>query len=227
MDGALITNYRTGAAGAISCKYLARKNSETVAVIGAGGQARMQIYALAELMKIKTIRVFSPKVEELEKYKVDVEEKTGIEVIMCASVAAAMKNADIAISTTPTKNYWVDKGLVKDGLHIVAVGADMAGKIEWDPEIFVGSKIVADSVQQCVSRGETRNAVVNGLIVEDDIHAEIGEIIEGQKAGRINDTEVTIFDTTGMGIQDNVTAVKIFELAKGKNIGTYFDFESK
>ncbi|MBK5253410.1 MAG: ornithine cyclodeaminase family protein [Peptostreptococcaceae bacterium] len=227
MDGSLITNYRTGAAGAISCKYLARKNSETVAVIGAGSQARMQIYALAELMPIKTVKVFSPKVEELEDYKADVEEKTGLEVIMCASVASAMKNADIAISTTPTKIYWVDKERVKDGLHIVAVGADMQGKNEWDPEIFIGSKIVVDSAKQCLSRGEIRNAVINGLILEDDIHAEIGEIIEGQKAGRISDNEITIFDTTGMGIQDNVTAVKIFELAKEKNIGTYFDFESK
>lgn len=224
MDGSLITGIRTGAAGAISSKLLARKNSKTVAVFGGGGQARMQIYALCQVMDIQEVRVYSEYQKELIKYKLDIEKNTYAKVIICATPEEAIKNADIAISTTPTRKYIVDKSLVKPGMHIVAVGADMAGKNEWDPRIFKGAKIVNDSIAQCVSRGETRNAIISGVIKETDIYAEIGQLMAGEKPSRESDDEITIFDTTGMGIQDNVTAVKVYEIAKKNGLGEYFEF---
>lgn len=224
MDGSLITGIRTGAAGAISSKLLARKNSKTVAVFGGGGQARMQIYALSQVMDIHEVRVYSEYRDELNKYKVDIESNTKAKVILCDTPEEAMENADIAISTTPSKRYFIDKSLVRPGLHIVAVGADMAGKNEWHPEIFKGAKIVNDSIRQCVSRGETRNAIISGIIREADIYAEIGQLLAGEKSLRESDDEITIFDTTGMAIQDNVTAVKLYEIAKKKGLGEYFEF---
>lgn len=224
MDGSLITGIRTGAAGAISSKLLARKDSKIVAVFGGGGQARMQIYALCQVMNIQEVRVYSERKEELPKYKEDIENNTKAKVILCHTKAMAMKDADIAISTTPSKKYLIDKSLVKPGIHIVAVGADMAGKNEWDPEIFKGAKIVNDSIAQCISRGETRNAIVSGVIKETDIYAEIGQLLAGEKPLRETDDEITIFDSTGMGIQDNVTAVMVYEMAKKKGLGEYFEF---
>ena len=114
--------------------------------------------------------------------------------------------------------------MVKPGLHIVAVGADMPGKNEWDPKIFGKAKIVNDSIAQCVSRGETRNAILSGVIEERDIYGEIGQILTGEKKGRESDEEITLFDTTGMAIQDNVTAMKVYELAKAKGFGSWFSF---
>ncbi|MEG1256827.1 ornithine cyclodeaminase family protein [Clostridium sp.] len=224
MDGSLITGIRTGVAGAISSKLLARKDSKKVAVFGAGGQARMQIYALCQVMNIQEIRVYSERQEELAKYKEDIEENTKIKVILCDTPEKAMKEADIVISTTPSKKYYIDKALVKPGMHIIAVGADMAGKNEWDPEVFKGAKIVNDSISQCISRGETRNAIVSGVIKETDIYAEIGQLLAGEKPLRESDDEITIFDTTGMGIQDNVTAVMVYKMAKKKGLGKYFEF---
>lgn len=224
MDGSLITGIRTGVAGAISSKLLARKDSKIVAVFGAGGQARMQIYALCQVMNIQEIRIYSEHQEELAKYKEDIEENTKIKVILCDTPEKAMKEADIVISTTPSKKYYIDKSLVKPGMHIVAVGADMAGKNEWDPEVFKGAKIVNDSIAQCISRGETRNAIVSEIIKETDIYAEIGQLLAGEKPLRESDDEITIFDTTGMGIQDNVTAVMVYEMAKKKGLGKYFEF---
>ena len=224
MDGSLITGIRTGAAGAISSRLLARKDSKTVAVLGGGGQARMQVYGLCEVMDIENIKVYSQYPQELSSYQADVERETGKKVIICDSAAKAMEGADIAISTTPSKEFLVDSSLVRPGMHIVAVGAVMAGKNEWDPQIFKGAKVVNDSVSQCVSRGETRNALVAGVITEKDIYGEIGEILAGKKAGRESEEEITIFDTTGMGIQDNVTAVKVYEIAKEKNLGSWFEF---
>ncbi len=225
MDGSLITDIRTGAAGAVSCRLLARKDSKTIAVFGGGGQARMQVYGICAVMdNIEKINVYSEFPEELFRYKADVEKETGKQVIICSTPEEAMKDADIAVSATPSKHWLVSGELVRPGTHIVAVGADMAGKNEWDPEVFGKAKIVNDSKAQCLSRGETRNAVVSGVIARDDVYAEIGEILNGKKAGRENDDEITIFDTTGMAVQDNVTAAGVYEAALEKGIGTYFEF---
>lgn len=224
MDGSLITGVRTGAAGAVSAKYLARKDSRRVAVIGSGGQARMQVYALNQVMNLDEVRVYNRSSSGLDEYVKDVEQETGLPTVPCATIEEALDGADIAVSTTPAKEYMVRAGLVKPGMHIIAVGADMAGKNEWDPEIFRGAKIVNDSISQCVSRGETRNALVKGIITERDIYAEIGQIIAGQKPGRQSDKEITIFDTTGMAIQDNVTAAMIYKAAVRKGLGVEFKF---
>lgn len=224
MDGSLITGIRTGAAGAISSKLLARKDSKTAAVFGGGGQARMQIYGLCSVIDIETIKVYSQYPQELHVYKADIEKETGKTVIICSSAAEAMEGADIAISTTPSKEFLADCSMVRPGMHIVAVGADMAGKNEWDPQIFKGAKIVNDNILQCISRGETRNALLANVIEKDDIYGEIGEILAGKKAGRESAEEITIFDTTGMGIQDNVTAMRVYEIAKEKGLGQWFEF---
>ena len=224
MDGSLLTGVRTGAAGAISAKYLARKNSKTVAVIGGGGQARMQIYALKEVMHIETVQVYSPAADEMEGYKKDVEEKTDLNVVICKTVEEAMKGADIAISTTPATKWLVSADLVKPGMHIVAVGADMAGKNEWDPQIFRNAKVFNDSKAECTVRGETCNAIAAGVITAEEIYAEIGEVIIGQKKGRISDDEITIFDTVGLGVQDNVTGARVYDLARKRGLGSYFEF---
>ncbi|QIB68813.1 ornithine cyclodeaminase family protein [Aminipila butyrica] len=224
MDGSLITGIRTGAAGAISAKLLARKDSKTVAVFGGGGQARMQVYALCQVLDIQEVRVYSEYKDELARYKDEVEAQEKVRVVLCDTPEEAMKGADIAISTTPSKKYLVERAWVQPGTHIIAVGADMAGKNEWDPEVFRGAKVVNDSISQCVSRGETRNAILAGVIQESDIYAEIGQLVAGQKPLRENDQEITLFDTTGMAIQDNVTAVKVYQLAKEKGLGQYFEF---
>ena len=225
MDGSLITGIRTGAAGAVSCGLLARKDSKTVAVFGGGGQARMQVRGICTVMEnIEKINVFSQYPEELFSYKTEMEKETGRQVVICQSPEEAMKDADIAVSTTPSREYMVSAGLVRPGTHIVAVGADMAGKNEWDPAIFGRAKVVNDSIAQCIARGETRNAIVNGVIKEEDIYGEIGAILCGKLPGRENDDEITIFDTTGMAIQDNVTAVRVYQAALEKGLGQYFEF---
>lgn len=224
MDGSLITGVRTAAAGAISAKLLSRKNSKTVAVFGAGTQARLQIYALKKIRDIEVVQVYSEKVEELEKYKIDIEKNTNLKVVLCSTPKEALNKADIVITTTPSKNYYIDSSYIEKGMHIIAVGADMAEKNELDPKIFKNAKIINDSIPQCTSRGETRNAIISGMIKESDIHAEIGQLLEGQKALRESEEEITIFDTTGMGVQDNVVAAKIYEVAKLRNIGKEFSF---
>ena len=224
MDGSLLTGLRTGACGAVSVKALARKNAKRITSIGTGNQARMQIRAMTEIMKIEEIHAWDHTQESLSKYKADIESEFGIPVIMAGSMKEAVAQADILITTTRGKGSLVEADWVKPGTHIVAIGTDMKGKQEFDPEIFRNAKIVNDSIEQCIDKGETWHPLNKGIIAKEDIHGEIGEILLGRKAGRENDEEITIFDSTGMAIQDNTASYKIYQNAIEGNVGTFFEF---
>jgi len=224
MDGSLITGLRTGAAGAVSVKALARPNGRVVASIGTGGQARMQIRAIREVMQIEEIYAWSRTQSALSAYKNDIEREFGIPVIIAASKREAVEESDIVITTTRGTGDIVQADWVKPGTHIVAIGTDQRGKQELDPELFRNAKIVVDSVGQCTQKGETFHPLQKEIITLDNIHAEIGELLLGLKPGRISDDEITIFDSTGMAIQDNTTARAIYENAIAANVGTFFSF---
>lgn len=224
MDGSLLTGLRTGACGAVSVKALARKNARKIASIGTGNQARMQIRAITEVMKIEEIHAWNNTPGTLAKYKADIETEFGIPVVAARSKKDAVEQADILITTTRGKGSLVEAAWVKPGTHIVAIGADAPGKQEFEPEIFRGAKVVVDSISQCVDKGETQHPIARGIMTADDIHAEIGDILLGRKPGRENDQEVTIFDSTGMAIQDNTTAAKIYRNALERKAGTFFGF---
>ncbi len=184
----------------------------------------MQIYALSRILPLEQIKVYSRSTAALPKYKEDVEAETHIPVTVCDTVEKALQSADIIVTTTPSKNYLMPAAFVRKGTHIIAVGADMAGKNELEPTIFCKAKMVNDSIAQCISRGETRNAIVSGYIKECDIYGEIGELIAGKKPGRTNNDEITIFDTTGMAVQDNVTAAMVYQTAVNRSVGAWFSF---
>ncbi|QRM34563.1 ornithine cyclodeaminase family protein [Microvirga sp. VF16] len=224
MDGSLITGLRTGASGAVSVKALARKNAKKIASVGTGNQARMQIRAINEVMKIEGIHAWSRTLDTLSKFKTDIEREFGIPVIVASSKKEAVEQADILITTTRGKGELVEAHWVKPGTHIVAIGTDQRGKQELDPELFRNAKIIVDSITQCTEKGETWHPLNSNIITKDDIHAEIGEILLGRKAGRESDEEITIFDSTGMAIQDNTTATKIYQNAIDNNVGTFFQF---
>lgn len=224
MDGSLLTGLRTGAAGAVSVKVLARKNAKTVTSVGTGNQARMQIRAIHEVMKIEEIHAWDHHPENLARYKADIEREFGIPVVMASSMQAAVEQADILITTTRGKGELVQAAWIQPGTHIVAMGTDTYGKQELEPAIFRNAKIVNDSIAQCIEKGETWHPLNQNIITQANIHAEIGEILLGQKPGRETDHEITIFDSTGMAIQDNTTAAKIYRNAIASQTGTTFEF---
>lgn len=224
MDGSLITGYRTGAAGAVSAKLLARKDSRTVAVIGTGEQARMQVRALKEVLDFDCIRIWGRSADQASLYKREIEEELKCSVEVSETPETAVNFADIVITTTPGKSPLIKKEWIRAGTHITAVGADLEGKQELDVEVFRSAKIVVDNLRQCMTRGETQNPLRQGVISTEDIHCEIGQILLGEKPGRESDAELTIFDTTGMAVQDNATAAKIYARALELNLGQYYAF---
>ncbi|MEA5084941.1 MAG: ornithine cyclodeaminase family protein [Lachnospiraceae bacterium] len=225
MDGTWITGCRTGAAGAISVRYLARADAEKLCIIGAGKQARRQLLAIMRVRKLTEVRVWDASPKYLDTYVQEISHETGLNIIKCAKAEDAVRGADIVVTTTRGRSGpIVKKEWIQPGTHIVAIGADMPDKQELCADVFKGAKVVNDSVDLCVKSGETHNAVEAVVIGKEDIYAEIGEIILGKKIGRENSEEVTIFDTVGMAIQDNVTAAMLYKNALKKGIGTWYEF---
>lgn len=225
MDGTFITGCRTGAAGAISVKYLAREDSEKLCVLGAGNQARRQLAAIMRVRRLTEVRAWDALPEFLDKYVEEMCAETELKIRKCATAEEAVRGADIVVTTTRGRSGpIVKKEWIEPGTHIAAIGADMPGKQELDGEIFAGAKIVCDSIELCLESGETQNAVKAGLLQPEKIHAEIGEIILGNKPGRETPEEVTIFDTVGMAIQDIVTATMLYKGALQKGLGTRYEF---
>ena len=220
MDGTYVTAYRTGAAGAVAAKVLARKDSKKIGVVGAGTQARMQILALREVFSLKEIKVWDINTTLRDKYVEEMSEQIKIQIEPVEDIRDAVIEADIIVTVTPSKKALVMEEWIQEGVHINAIGADGPGKQELDPFIVKrADKVVVDSLNQCRIIGEIQHALADGLINEDDVYAEIGQILIGEKEGRENSEEITLFDATGLAVQDIAAANIVFKQAKEKRIG--------
>jgi alanine dehydrogenase len=216
MDGTWITAMRTGAASGVATKYLARKDAKTLGVVGAGFQAITQITAISKVKKLKEILVYDIKKEAIERLaKILAKEKIKIKKGSLEEVC----QKDILVTATPAREPIVKKEWIKPGTHINAIGADAPGKEELDPEILKNAKIVVDCMEQASHSGEINVPLEKGIIKKENIHGEIGEVVSGKKPGRENEEEITIFDSTGLAIQDLYTATLVYKEAKRKKIG--------
>jgi len=222
MDGSLLTGFRTGAAGAVSVRALARDESRVLAMIGTGNQARMQVRAIREVMEVARIHAWGRSPAGLAAFKAEVEAEFGLPVIPADSAQAAVAEADVVITTTRASGVVLRAGWLRPGTHVVAIGADQTGKQELDPEIFRHARIIADSRAQCMDKGEVQHALRAGIV--SAIHAELGEVLLGRAPGRERRDQITLFDSTGMAIQDTATAALILGRAEARGIGTLFDF---
>ena len=232
MDAAYITCMRTGSAGAIGAQALARNNSETLFVLGAGNQAAYQIAAtLITVPAIKKVYIADPldpdnAVRFAENCSLRMDAEFGIDCGNRVKFMAAddmekcVGESDIVITITPSREPVIKKEWVKPGTHFSCIGADMEGKEEIDPEIFRGARVFADDLPQCIRVGEMELPVKSGVIRKSDIAGEIGQVLTHQIKGRQSDDEITIFDATGIALLDLVTGKRAIELAEKKSIGT-------
>ena len=222
MEGGWLTAMRTGAAGGVAAKYLAREDSETVAMIGAGVQARTQLLALDHVLdNIREVRVVDRNESVRERYAEDMRRETNADIVSCSKVEDALQEADILVTVTPSTSPLVKNSWVSNGTHVNAIGADAPGKQELDPEILRRAKIVVDDFDQATHSGEVNVPLTEGVLSRSDIYAELGEIVAGKESGRTSADEVTLFDSTGLAIQDISTAWCAYELAKKKNVGEW------
>ncbi len=209
-DGAYITNLRTAAAGALGAKYLARKNSRRVGVIGTGVQGRMQAVALKGVLNFQSLKAWSPREANRTRYRLEMEKALGIPVRIVDSAREATRDVDILITATPSTAQIVRRDWIEDGLHINSIGADRRGKRELDPAIYRDAKIFTDCREIATEKG---------LFTSGQIFAELGEVVAGVRKGRESDEEITIFDSSGVGVQDVFAAEMVYRRAKSRNMG--------
>ncbi|MCQ1536322.1 alanine dehydrogenase [Methanosarcina sp. KYL-1] len=218
MDGTYLTDIRTGAAGGTAAKYLARKDSKVIGLVGAGNQARTQLEALLEVFEPELVRITSRTRESCEKFIEEMKDLSPCEIRYEDSVQKVC-DCDILVTTTPTRKPIVKADWIKAGTHINAIGADAVGKEELDPELLIRSKIIVDDMVQALHSGEVNVPLSKHYISENDIHAQLGEVIAGKKPGRTSEDEITIFDSTGLAIQDVATAHMVYERAVKEGLG--------
>ncbi|MDO4622941.1 MAG: ornithine cyclodeaminase family protein [Eubacteriales bacterium] len=231
LNAGAITDLRTGAAGAIGVKYLARKDSKKLVMAGCGALApylvAAALYVMPGIEEVTVINPHNPGKAEAELSAITeivdrLLEKSDAQrtAVITANADAehTVREADVIITATPSYEPMIAAEWVKEGTHISCVGADMSGKEEIDAEIFRNARVFGDDSRQCFSVGECEIPAKKGYITELD--AEIGAVIADASAGRQTENEITIFDSTGIALQDLASAGKILKLAEEQGIGS-------
>lgn len=216
MDATFLTSLRTGAAGGVAVKYLARRDSKTIGFVGCGTQARFQLEGILSILNVENALGYDVSKENLEKFKKFCE-NFGVE--FKAKDVKEVCDCDVLVTSTPSRGPVVRDEWVKEGLHINAIGADAPGKQELDEKILLRAKIVVDDYEQAIHSGEVNVAISKGLLNPKSIHASLGEVIAKIKAGRECNDEITVFDSTGLAIQDVAVAKIVYERALKKGVG--------
>jgi alanine dehydrogenase len=221
MDGTHITGMRTGAAAAVATKYLAKKGSRILGLVGAGVQAKMQLLALSKILRLEEVRVWSLPEPTMDAFIKEAETIYDLMFRLCRSCEECVSEADVISTVTPSTTPIVECTSIRPGTHINAMGADAPGKEELDPEILLKAKVVVDDLTQSSHSGEINVPLQKGVLKEKDVYGELGEIIVGKKEGRTSDDEVTVFDSTGLSLLDVSTATLVYNRAGEKKIGTW------
>jgi alanine dehydrogenase len=224
LDSIDVTIKRTAAASAVAAKYLARKNSSAATICGCGEQGRAQLRAMHAVLPLKKIYAFDLNQSAAKRFAAELGNELEIEIESVRDSRRAVQKSDVCITCTTADEFLVRKEDVALGTFIAAVGADDAHKQEIDPALMASAKVVADSLEQCCTIGDTHHAIARGLMRQEDVYAELSEIVAGQKSARTSDDEIIVFDSTGVAIEDAVAAAAVCEKARGAGIGTYFEF---
>jgi len=211
LDNGYLTDIRTGAAGAVAADVLARPTIDVAGVIGSGLQARHQVRCLRVVRSFSRIVAWSPTRERLEEYCREMRAE-GYEARAASSAEEVCAAADVLITATPARAPLIRAGWLREGMHVTALGSDSPGKQELDPECLDRADlVVVDRFAQCAAFGELRHAIAAALLTRNDVHAELGQIVAGRKAGRTGDREITIVDLTGVGFQDTAIASAAYQ----------------
>ncbi|HMK46991.1 MAG TPA: ornithine cyclodeaminase family protein [Methanocella sp.] len=223
MDGTYITDMRTGAAGGIAAKYLA-KDVSVVGMIGSGHQAwtQMLAYHSVFLDRIRLVKIYSRHIEHSESLARKIEMYLGYDVRACRTAREAA-DAGIVATVTPAREPVVEPGWIRPGTHINAIGADAPGKQELFTDLTMKSRVFVDSVEQASHSGEINVPWGENLLTRDKLAGTLGEVIAGKNRGRIGD-EITIFDSTGLSIQDMAVARMVYDRAIKAGRGVEFEF---
>ena len=221
LDNAYLTDLRTGLAGAVAARYLAPETVRTVGVLGSGAQARYQVRALRLVRDFERVLVSARDAGRTAAYAAQMSESLGLPV-EATTPEALVRESELVITTTPARSPIVDAAWLHPGLHITAMGADLPGKQELDPEVLRSAgRVVCDRREQCLAMGELQHAAE--LLDGGNPPIELGELTSGRAPGRQSAEEITVCDLTGTGVQDTAIASLALTRARALGAGTVID----
>jgi ornithine cyclodeaminase/alanine dehydrogenase len=219
MDSIEVTINRTGAATTLAARHLARADASVATVCGAGVQGRIQLKAIAAARKLERVHVWDIDARAAERMAEEMSHVLGLDVRRAADLAP-VRQSDIVVTCTSARQAYLTPGLVRPGTFIAAVGADNSDKNEIDPRLYAASLVVVDSLEQAAEIGDLHHALEAGAVTPGHVQASLGEILAGTRPGRTDNKSITLFDSTGMGLQDVAAAVAIYRRALEAGAGT-------
>ncbi|WP_455385463.1 cyclodeaminase [Acidihalobacter prosperus] len=220
LDNGYLTDLRTAAAGALAARELARPDARIAGVLGTGLQARLQIEALKLVRPLERVLVWGRRAETAQGYADEMSQRLGIPVEIRDTAEAVVREAEIVVSTTPSREPLVQADWLQPGQHLTAMGSDAPYKNEIAPGALArATHFVCDLASQSLALGELGPAVAAGAIAETAQHTELGAIVCGHAAGRTADGDITLCDLTGTGAQDTAIASHALKLAREAKLG--------
>ncbi len=225
LDGASMNPFKTGAAGAVGVDALAREDAETLAVVGTGAQARGQVLATATVREFTDVRVYSPTRENRESFAAEFDDRLEADVAAVDSSESAVSGADVVITATTASEPVFDGDALDPGTHVTAMGQYHPGKRELDTTTIERATYVPDLRERATyDAGSFLAALEDGVVTEDHVHAELGEVVAGVEPGRTSDDEITVFDSGGTGIETVAAAYLLYERALEEGVGSTISF---
>jgi alanine dehydrogenase len=219
-DGSHHTLMRTGSSAAVSAKWLARKDSRVLAVAGTGSVGQGTLATCEPLFAWEEVRVWSRSQEGVDRFLASETPKyPHLRITGSTDLEQVVRGADVVVTGTHARGWIVDDAWVSPGTHLAALGADLEGEQELDPRILQRARIFVDDIRQCVPDGEINVALREGLLREEDVAGEIGKVICGELEGRQSDEQITVFDSTGIALQDSATVPLEYERALAAGVG--------
>ena len=219
-DGSFHTLMRTGSSAAVSAKWLARPDSKVLAIFGTGSVGQGTLAACDPVFEWEEVRIWSRTQESVDRFLASEAPKyPQLRLAGTTDAETAARGADVIVTGTHARSPLVDDGWVSPGTHIAALGADLKGEQELDPRILQRARVFVDDIRQCREDGEINVPLSEGLITENDVAGEIGKVIAGLLEGRQSDDQVTVFDSTGIALQDSATVPLEYERAVAAGVG--------
>lgn len=210
LDEGVLTDIRTAAAGAIAAKYFAPEKISRIGIVGTGTQACLQLQYLRSITACRDVLVWGRGNAQLLAYSKALK-PFGYQVKTTNDISEVQQTCNLIVTTTPAEAPLLQVSDLKPGTHITAVGSDTPEKQELDPQILARADVViADSISQCLVRGEISHAIKNGLIVQDQL-IELAQVIKGRQKGRQSENQTTVVDLTGVAVQDIAIATAVYK----------------
>ncbi len=214
IEAGSITEIRTGCVSAVATDLLARRDARTLALIGAGAQARSHLAAIRLVRGIESVRVYDLNSAAAERFKRESEDKYGLPVSVFSGVEEAVRDADIICTLTPAKEAYLTRSMVRPGTHINAVGTFSPVTREAASDLVAAARLYSDHTPACRKEsGEYLIPLGEGLITEDHIIGSVGEVLLGTAPGRQRDSDITLFDALGLAVEDIAAAKAVYEEA--------------